>query len=332
MEKLENTIFFKPRYVELTSFIPINDEEIDKMDEWEVDETILLRDYEAEIKEFKGDVSEVIPIIAVDASSCRIGETENGVLAAYRAAMVIHSDESKVEKVGPYILHITEENKLGIYNYFRRLLGLSSVNERRVPRISKLVDRIRNAIERIMQKIAASTIKDGIVLWDGSLTGGTVDTPKEVIERNIKTAFYSGNSVIGISKRSWLRTISGKRLINLLEDYYKACYIDIHNYIASRDLSRYLGRILVVKFSPYGFTFRVDVAPKPGLEPSHVLELLFTNCEMYNGYPNPLRQAHMESYLTANEVLALQAYIIQKYNLKVLKPLDIRKFILGPYG
>ena len=270
--------------------------------------------------------------MAVDVSSIRIGETERGIVAAYRAALVVCGEEFKVEKLGPYALHLTEENKLAIYNHFRKLLGLDKVGEEEVPRLFKLVDRIRNAIERMLQRAAAKTIRDGIVLWDGSLIGGTVDTPMKVVVENIAAAHSNGNSVVGVSKRSWLKTTSGKRLIDLLEGIYKPCYIDVHRLIASKQLSRYLGHVYVAKFSPHGFTFRVDVAPKPGLTPVQVLEQLVSNCQMYNGYPEPLRCAHIESYLTANEILALQTYIAQKYNLTVLKPFDIRKHILSPFG
>lgn len=332
VEELENTKLFRPRYVELTSFMPFSDEEVDKLEEWEIDETITLEERDVPVKEFQGFSGGSLPIVAVDVSSLRIGETEHGVIAAYRAALVICGEEFKIEKLGPYALHLTEENKLAIYNHFRKLLGLEKVGEDEVPRLSKLVDRIRNAIERMLQKAAAKTIRDGIVLWDGSLIGGTVDTPMKVVKGNIAAAHFNGNSVIGVSKRSWLKTTSGKRLINLLEGVYKPCYIDVHKIIATKQLNRYLGHVYVAKFSPHGFVFRVDVAPKPGLSHVQVLEQLVSNCQMYNGYPEPLRCAHIESYLTANEILALQTYIAQKYDLTVLKPFDIRKHILSPFG
>lgn len=332
IEELEDAKLFRLRYIELTSFIPINDEEVDKLDEWELDETLTLKKPEAKVKEFREVPKRALPLVAIDTSSVRIGWTEHGVVAAYRVALVVYRERLRIERLGPYVLHLTDRNKLVIYNRFRKLLGLKGVEEGKVPRLSKLVDRIRNAIERAVQRAAASVIKDGIVLWDGSLTGGTVDTPMKVVEENIKVAHLNGNSVIGISKRSWLKTIGGRRLIDLLEDVYKPCYIDVHDSIDSKRLGKYFGRIMVAKFSPYGFTFRVDIAPRPGLTPVQALELLASNCEMYNGYPEPLRQAHIESYLTADEILALQSYITQKYNLVMLKPFDVRRFILGPFG
>ncbi|OYT28493.1 MAG: hypothetical protein B6U95_04000, partial [Thermofilum sp. ex4484_82] len=231
VEELENTKLFRPRYVELTSFMPLNDEEVDKLEEWEIDETVTLEERELQIKEFQEQREEFLPIVAVDVSSIRIGETERGIVAAYRAALVICGEDFKVEKLGPYALHLTEENKLAIYNHFRNLLGLDKVDEDKVPRLSKLVDRIRNAIERMLQRAAAKTIRNGIVLWDGSLIGGTVDTPMKVVLENIATAHSNGNSVVGISKRSWLKTTSGKKLIDLLEGVYKPCYIDVHKLI-----------------------------------------------------------------------------------------------------
>jgi len=323
---------FKPRYVDISTFMLSNDEEIDKHDELEIDEAITLesipRGYEALIK---GDYDSC-DILAIDTSSFRIGETEKGIMAAYRASIVIfNGEEYEIVRLGPFIVNLTEENKGYIYNYLRKILGLAEVDEKRVPMLYKIVDRIRNLIERYLQIKTSSYLREGIVLWDGSLTGGTVDTPMKILRDALEGAEKSNNSVFGISKSSRLKTLDGRRLIDLLNDVHRPAFIKIHSLIDRRMADRILGEVYAVKFSPQGFTFRVDVHPRKGFDSKEELSRLYSLCPMFNGYPDPLRQTHINCYFTANEILALQAYIVQKYDLEILPAFDIRKHILYPF-
>ncbi|MCE4608611.1 MAG: hypothetical protein F7B61_06630 [Caldisphaeraceae archaeon] len=328
-EDLSNARKFRPRYIEISRFIPTNDSDVDKLEENILDETITLRAEPSEYKSLTPGDYKKSQIVSIDTSSLRIGETERGIVAAYRASIVFFDGEGySITKLGPFIVNISEGNKAYIYNYFRSLLGLEEVDERKVPMLYKVVDRVRNFIERYLQILTAGLIKNGIILWDGSLTSGTVDTPKEILVRALKRAEQSGNSVIGVSKSSYLRTINGHRLIDLLSDVYMPSYIKLNDLIRSETLMRILGDVYAVKFSPHGFTFRVDVHSRDSEED---LKRTYSLCPMFNGYPDPLRQAHVNCYFTANEVLALQSYVIKKYNLEVLPEFDIRKFILYPF-
>ena len=52
------------------------------------------------------------PVVAVDVSSIRIGETETGVLCAIRGAIVWkEKNRYKYQRLGPFPFHITEQNK-----------------------------------------------------------------------------------------------------------------------------------------------------------------------------------------------------------------------------
>ena len=332
--KLDDAKIFRPKYAGLMQFMLFNGDSDGGSDETGEDETVIVEEQGIKINKFRTNLEGFLPIVAVDTSSKILGETEQGIVAAYRSTIVVLSDlheKPHAFRFGPYVFHLTEENKLGIYNHFRKLLGLDKVSESEVPKLLKLADRIRNAIERMLQKAAAKIIRNGIVLWDGSLIGGTVDTPIKIVKENISLAHSNGNSVVGVSKKSRLRTTSGKKLINLLENVYEACYVDVHKIIVSRQLGRYLGHVFAVKFSPFGFTFRVDVAPRSGLTPIQALEQLVSSCKMYNGYPELLRDAHITARLTSIEVLALQAYIAREYGLTILKSFNIRKYILFPF-
>jgi hypothetical protein len=319
----------RPRVVRLQEFNYINDEEIDKAEELEKDETLVLEDIAKETKEIKPN-NTFMPIVAIDTSSAKLGETNKGILAAIRVGIFIQNGkETSGYTYGPYVVHITDENKQFLYDYFRQdLLGIKKAEAPYI--LTKMTDRIRNSIERISQIIACSMIKDGLVLWDGSLTGGTIDTPREVIENAIRNAHSNGNSVIAISKKSWLRLMTGEQLIGLLDNIPKTCFVDVHDKLHA-DRNRFLGRVHVAKFTVDGFSFRVDVAASPGCTNEDALSLLAGNSAFYNGYPETLRQAHIHCYFTPSEVLALQNYAISKYNL-VIRTFDIRRHLFTPFG
>lgn len=323
---------FRPRYVNLDEFIYINDEEIDKADEIEDDLTLLLDKSVGERDEVKpleaGQPSDT-PVIAVDSSSVKLGETDQGVVAAFRIAVVMQmSGETSVEKFGPYMAHFTESNR-EIYNYFReKIFGLDRVSP---PPVRKMPDRTRNFLERLAQRYASNIVENGIVLWDGSLTQ-TIDTPMGLLRDSVKIARENGNIIIAISKQSWLKLKTGERLIGLLENVPKSCYIYVHDKLSEKIRHYLFGKVFVVKFSPDGFSFRVDVALDSAKECVEALELLKGNAMFYNGYPEPLRQAHIHAYFTPNEVLAMQNMAIDKYDLDVIRPFDIRKHLLAPFG
>ncbi|RLI35166.1 hypothetical protein DRO55_05565, partial [Candidatus Bathyarchaeota archaeon] len=60
------------------------------------------------------------PIIAVDVSSVKIGETERGILCAIRGA-IVWNERGKYGylRVGPFPFHITEENKRDVLELAR---------------------------------------------------------------------------------------------------------------------------------------------------------------------------------------------------------------------
>jgi len=52
------------------------------------------------------------PVTSIDVSSIRIGETETGIICAVRAAVVWNRKRRyRYLRLGPFLFHITEENK-----------------------------------------------------------------------------------------------------------------------------------------------------------------------------------------------------------------------------
>jgi len=102
--------------------------------------------------------------------------------------------------------------------------------------------------------------------------------------------------------------------------------------VSAKLTAQTVGRVHVVKFTPNGFSFRVDVAPANGKKSAEVLRVLKGNCIFYNGYPDPLRQVHVHAYFTPDEILSLQNLAVEKYHMRVLRSFDTRRHILAPYG
>ena len=56
-------------------------------------------------------------IAAVDTSTIKIGETSTGIIIAIRGAITWRQNHSyKYTRLGPFIFHITEDNKNAVYN------------------------------------------------------------------------------------------------------------------------------------------------------------------------------------------------------------------------
>lgn len=324
---------FRPRFVRLDKFLYINDEELDKRDELIEDEAI---EFTVNVDEDESVDLEpepiTIPISSVDASSAQIGETNLGVISAVRVAIWKQEPEKrpKLYQYGPYLAHITPENIDFIYNYFRH--EIFGMERAKPPRIHKMTDRLRNFFERLAQRRASEIIEDGIVLFDGSLRGATVDTPLDLLRETIDLAHKRSNSVVGISKYSTLRTVNGHKILGMLDHILKPCFRDVHHLISSSLTSQILGRVHIVKFTADGFSFRVDVAPASNKNCDQILRLLKHNCTFHNGYPDPLREVHIHSYFTPDELLSLQNMAIEKYNMQVLRSFDVRRCILPPFG
>jgi len=329
-ENFPEAEIFQPRYVNLDQFIYINDEEIDKHEEIEEENTVeLVENPSEEITDLDHEFDSSIPIVAVDSSSAKLGETDQGIIAAFRVAVVVQEGgEMRIERFGPYVGHFTEANR-EIYNYFReKIFGLRRVHP---PPVRKMPDRTRNFLERLAQRYACTLVKNGLILWDGSLIQ-TIDTPMDLLKESIKLSHGNGNIIIAVSKQSRLKLESGERIVGLLEREPRACYICVHEQLSDKIRHYLLGKVFVVKFTPDGFSFRVDVSKDTKEECVQALRLLKGASPFYNGYPEALRQAHISAYFTPNEVLALQNMAIDKYNLEIVRPFDVRKHLLAPFG
>jgi hypothetical protein len=272
------------------------------------------------------------PIAAVDSSSVTLGRTNSGIIAAIKAAVVL---PDSVETFGPFIHHITQTNKNRIYNYFMKdIFGLSATQT--TPNLSKMPDRLRNFLERFVQRYAASKIDDGIILWDGSLGAGKsqFDTPEELMLSSLAFARKNGNSVIAVTKKTTLILSSNEDIFSVLGGLDGPVMVDLTDKIAVFGSRTYkiLGNTFAAKLSYNGLPFRIDVSPSVGISSSMALVDLIGSTSFYHGYPVQLRNAHIYSKITKDEALACQKMIATKYNIPIVSTPDIHKILLSPFG
>ena len=274
-----------------------------------------------------------VPVCAVDAGIVRLGETGQDAYIALRGSYVLdkqgartpteamlfrsgllclpHGGPDQVQalhalglSLGQADLYVKMDGQMAVPVAVR---GSAAGNQAHFP------DRIRNAIERQIQLLAAGAVTEGLLLLDGALS--TFDTPPAFLERLVARAHEQGNSIIAVSKRSTLN-IGGRPLGFWLEEVpYRACYRALttlfHQKNAGRRSDRITGRLFACRFSPLGRTYRMDVAPAPGLTDEEALSQFFSSVGVRGGYPDILVQAHALSSITPPQALVLRAQLTQ---------------------
>lgn len=192
-----------------------------------------------------------------------------------------------------------------------------------------MIDRARSFLEKVLQLEAAKTYTDSLLLFDGSLISGTVDSPKRFVSEVLDSAAAHGNDIAAISKRTGLSLEPTKRsILSVLEGIFGPCYAEVKPYISQKK-ERYLGNIYVGKFTLHGEPFRVDI---PNNSPSKHISILSQLSGLAGdyGYPEELKMAHVLCVHSSIEVLELQSAATRIYGMEIKE--DIRKKIFGPFG
>ncbi len=274
------------------------------------------------------------PVIAVDVSSMKIGDTDDGELCALRAVIVWKINGAYVYlRCGPIMFHITGygHEHMSKHLGFKELLPpgmFSSVTMR-------ILGRLRNTLERWTQRLVCTSSKDALILFDGSLTAGTPDNPVKYVEGILDSARENGNVVLAFSKTTKL-AIAGQKVTNLLEQMPAPCLLDIDHQIGAQfppNPVKLLGRVYVAKLSLGGFTFRLDIDRQVPIDGAIDAVSKLSGCDLIEqGYPETLRLAHILSTFTANEVIGIQRFIARNHGLRITSQLSLRKSLFGPFG
>lgn len=316
---------FRPCDVDLDHFFPPH------IEEKELEESLTLRP-EAKIPIKR--ISPILPegrVVAIDGTSMTLGHIEDGVVGAVRAALIISEPSKKTIKVrryGPYLLAPTNQNKQTLYEKMRETV-FKITKKAHAPNYVMMIDRARSFLEKLLQLEAAKNHTDSLLLFDGSLISGTMDSPTKFVKAVLDRAAGNRNDVAAISKRTMVSLEPTKKsILSVLKEVHGPCYAEVKPYISQRK-ERYLGNIFVGKFTRHGEPFRVDIPDHSRSGHVSILSQLSGLAGDY-GYPEELKMAHVMCILSSIEVLELQSAATRLYDMQIKE--DIRKKIFGPFG
>jgi hypothetical protein len=273
-------------------------------------------------------------VAAVDTSTIRIGETSTGLLMAVRGTTVWKQNTNyRYARLGPFVFHITEENKHEVYNSLEKAYFDSPLTQSHhsFPNLLQMPSRIASLLERWLQLMLARTMNNGLILFDGSLNAGTPDTSIHLMKDILGTARTRGNIVLAFSKMTTLR-INGHLITDLPFEHKPPFLIEMEG-LKSKPPTVLLGGVYVAKLSHSNYAFRLDVDREATSEQRvWSVEKLLTNDLVSQGYPETLRLSHILCTFTANEVIAMQHFTTRKYGLKIVYRPDMHNLLFGPFG
>jgi hypothetical protein len=273
-------------------------------------------------------------VAATDTSSMKIGETTTGILIAVRGANVWKQNKNyRYMRFGPFIFHITEENKREVYNALQATYFHNSDehNHHSPPNMQQMPTRIANLLERWLQTMLIKTINNSIVLFDGSLTCGTPDTPTQALKETLETARKRGNTVLAFSKMTNLR-VNGHLITDILLEHKPPYLLETVN-LRTKPPIVLLGNVYVARLTKGNCSFRLDIDKQAGQEEKIMaVERLLGNDLLSQSYPETLRLAHILCTFTANEVIAMQYFTVHAYGLKIVNRPDMHRLLFGPFG
>jgi len=273
-------------------------------------------------------------VAAVDTSTIKMGETSTGIVIAVRGANVWKQNRHyRYVRFGPFIFHVTEENKKQVYETLQRTY-FSSISEhghQGAPSFFQMPMRIASLLERWLQTMAAKTMNHGLILFDGSLTAGTAETPTHRMKEILDTARKRDNVVLAFSKMTNLR-VNGHLITDLLPEH-KPPYLLETEGLRLKPPMVLLGDVYVARLTKGKLAFRLDidkeVQPEPRVE---AVEKLLGNDLFAESYPETLRLAHILCTFTANEVLAMQHFVTRRFGLQIINRPDMHRLLFGLFG
>lgn len=273
-------------------------------------------------------------VVAVDTSTMKIAETGAGIVLAVRGANVWKQRENyRYTRLGPFIFHVTEDNKNEVYNALEGAYFPSARVQSRPssPSLLQMPTRIATLLERWQQSMLTKTIEHGLILFDGSLTSGTPDTPTFRLKETLSNGRNRGNTVLAFSKMTNLR-VNGCLITELKLDQHPPYLLETIGLRLKPPMVT-LGSVYVAKLSKGNCAFRLDIDQEvPSDSRIEAVQRLLGNDLISQSYPETLRLAHILCTFTANEVLAMQHFITRKCGLQIVNRPDMHRLLFGPFG
>jgi hypothetical protein len=283
--------------------------------------------------QLKPDRQETL-VAAVDTSTIKIGETATGIIIAVRGAITWRQNHSyKYTRLGPFIFHITEDNKNAVFNtlehaYFCTTYG--SMHQS-APNMMQMPMRLASLLERWMQTMLAKTVGNGVILFDGSLTSGTIDTPTQRLREILSHARRNGSTVLAFSKATTLRA-NGILITEQLPNHEPPYLLETLG-LHFKPPTTLLGDVYVARLNKANFAFRLDIDREASEEQRiGAVQKLLGNDLYKQSYPETLRLSHILCTFTANEVLAIKHFITRKHGIQIVNRPDMHRLLFGPFG
>lgn len=273
-------------------------------------------------------------IAAIDTSTIKIGETSTGIIIAIRGATTWKQNRRyHYTRLGPFIFHITEDNKNEVYNtleksYFNTLY---SGNRYSRPNLMQMPIRLASLLERWLQTMLAKTVDNGLILFDGSLTSGTIDNPVQRMKDILSIARRNKTTVLAFSKMTSLR-VNGYLITDQLPKHDPPYLLETTG-VKFKPPTVVLGGVYVARLNKANYAFRLDIDREIPLQNRlTAVEKLLGNDLYLQGYPETLRLSHILCTFTANEVLAIKHFITRKHGIHIINRPDMHKLLFGPFG
>lgn len=231
----------------------------------------------------------------------------------------------KYTRVGPFIFHITEDNKNQLYNslenaYFSTAYGNC---HQAAPNIMQMPMRLASLLERWLQTMLAKTINNGVLLFDGSLTCGTPETPIQRLREILGYARKKRSTVLAFSKATTLRA-NGLLITEQLPNSEPPYLLETAG-LHSKPLMMLLGDVYVARLNKANLAFRLDIDKETPVEQRiDALQKLLGNDLYTQSYPETLRLSHILCTFTANEVLAIKHFITRKHGIQIINRPDMQ--------
>lgn len=273
-------------------------------------------------------------VVAIDTSTIKIGETTTGIIVAVRGATTWKQNGAyKYTRLGPFIFHITEENKNQLYNTLERayFCTTNGTCHQAAPNIMQMPNRLASLLERWLQSMLAKTVNHGVLLFDGSLTAGTPETPTQRLKEILGYARRNQSIVLAFSKATTLRT-NGLLITEQLPNRNPPYLLETSG-LHSKPPMMLLGDVYVVRLNKTNLAFRLDIDKETSVEQRiDALQKLLGNDLYTQSYPETLRLSHILCTFTANEVLAIKHFITRKHGIQIVNRPDMHKLLFGSYG
>lgn len=265
-----------------------------------------------------------LPVVACDMSTVKIADTSRGSVWAVRGSIVIREKGLvKAAVVGPFAYTVSKTTVEKIIDVLFMYLGLE--RKQRFLEMSAVPKVISNLFEKVLQVYATTWLKGGVLLLDGALTSGPLDSPPAAVEKIVESAKTSGIGVAAFSKSTTLMFLG--RRITYFAGKCRPPYVMRLPLSSSRPWG-VNGSVYVSHLSSSLFPFRVDVASKTSDE--DVFRHILSSENIIHGYPESLIIAHQLAKLRWIDVLGIRASLESLVKLKFSSSVDVRSTIFAP--